>query len=158
MRDAGSWCAAGIVGAGGLVPLLVTDSALPMMLGLILFLLVHGSMTYGWRGVLGFFACATRWRSRSRRRPSRRGSPSASSPTTGPVRGLFGVPPTGRPGHHAWRCLPGRTRTSIARRHPLSGSRTSDLLASYFLSPPFISPRKDCSSWDNAYREVKRTS
>ncbi len=28
------------------------------MLGLILFLLAHGSLTYGWRGVLGFFACA----------------------------------------------------------------------------------------------------
>lgn len=81
MRDAEAWCAAGIVGPGR--PLLVTSSALPMMLGLILFLLVHGSMTYGWRGALGFFACGTRWRSRSRRRPSRRGSPSASSPTTG---------------------------------------------------------------------------
>lgn len=61
MRDAGAWCAAGIVVAGGLTPLLVTDSALPMtlgMLGLILFLLVHGSLTYGRRGALGFFACA----------------------------------------------------------------------------------------------------
>jgi hypothetical protein len=27
------------------------------MLGLILFLLTHGGLTYGWRGVLGFFAC-----------------------------------------------------------------------------------------------------
>ena len=61
MRDAGAWCAAGIVAAGGLAPLLVTDPALPMMLGmlgLILFLLVHGSLTYGRRGALGFFASA----------------------------------------------------------------------------------------------------
>lgn len=36
MRDAEAWCAAGIVGAGELVSLLVTDSALPMMLGPIL--------------------------------------------------------------------------------------------------------------------------
>jgi uncharacterized membrane protein len=59
--DAAAWCAAGIVVAAGFAPLLVPGSALPMMLGmlgLILFLLVHGSLTYGWRGVLGFFACA----------------------------------------------------------------------------------------------------
>jgi hypothetical protein len=61
MRDAGAWCAAGIVVAGGLAPLLVGGSALPMMLGmlgLVLFLLAHGGLTYGWRGALGFFACA----------------------------------------------------------------------------------------------------
>lgn len=137
MRDAEAWCAAGIVGPGR--PLLVTNSALPMMLGLILFLLVHGSTTYGWRGALGFFACGTRWRSRSRRRPSRRDSPSASSPTTGPVRSSLASRPRCRPGRHAWRCLPGRNGTSTARRHPFSGSLTSDLLASCFLSPGHFS-------------------
>jgi len=57
MRDAGAWCAAGIVVAWA-VPLLVRGSALPMMLGLILLLLVRGSLTYGRRGALGFFARA----------------------------------------------------------------------------------------------------
>jgi uncharacterized membrane protein len=60
-RAAAAWCAAGIVVAAGLAPRLVPGSGLPMalgMLGLILFLLAHGSLTHGWRGVLGFFACA----------------------------------------------------------------------------------------------------
>jgi uncharacterized membrane protein len=60
-RDAAAWGAVGIVMAAGLAPLLVPGSALPMalgMVGLILFLLAHGSLTYGRRGVLGFFACA----------------------------------------------------------------------------------------------------
>jgi uncharacterized membrane protein len=61
MRDAGAWCATGVVVAAGLAPLLGAGPALPMvlgMLGLILFLVAHGGLTYGLRGVLLFFACA----------------------------------------------------------------------------------------------------
>lgn len=52
MRDAEAWCAAGIVGPGR--PLLVTSSALPMMLGLILVLLVQGSIPTAGAAPWGF--------------------------------------------------------------------------------------------------------
>jgi putative membrane protein len=57
---AAAWGAAGIVVAAGLAPLLVPGSSPPMslgMLGLILFLVVHGSLTYGLRGAVDFLLC-----------------------------------------------------------------------------------------------------
>lgn len=97
MRDAAAWCAAGIVVAAGLAPLLVPGSALPMvlgMLGLILFLLAHGSLTYGRLGVLGFFACAYPVAFAFEALSIATGFPFGSFTHDGPGLQILGVPPT----------------------------------------------------------------
>ena len=89
-RDAAAWGAVGIVVAAGLAPLLVPGSALQMalgMVGLILFLLAHGSLTYGRRGALGFFACAYPVAFALEALAIATGSPSGTSPTTAPAWG-----------------------------------------------------------------------
>lgn len=97
MRVAGAWCAAGTVVAGGLAPLLVTDSAPPMTLGRlgpILFLLVRGSMTYGWRGAPGFFACAYPVAFAFEAPAIATGFPFGFFTHDGPGPEILGVPPT----------------------------------------------------------------
>jgi Carotenoid biosynthesis protein len=110
MRDAAARGAAAIVVAAGLAPLLVPGSALPMalgMLGLILFLLAHGGLTYGWRGALGFFACAYPVAFASEALSIATGFPFGSFTHDGPGLQILGVPPTvpivyGVAGYVAW--------------------------------------------------------
>lgn len=110
MRDAAARGAAAIVVAAGLAPLLVPGSALPMalgMLGLILFLLAHGGLTYGWRGALGFFACAYPVAFAFEALSIATGFPFGSFTHDGPGLQILGVPPTvpivyGVAGYVAW--------------------------------------------------------
>ena len=60
-QEVGVWSAASLVVVAGLAPAFLPGSGWVVMLGsvgLIVFLCTHGSLTYGWRGVLGFFTCA----------------------------------------------------------------------------------------------------
>lgn len=60
-QDVAVWIAAGLVVVAGLAPAFLPRPGWTMMLGavgLIVFLCTHGNLTYGWRGVLGFFGCA----------------------------------------------------------------------------------------------------
>jgi putative membrane protein len=59
-QEAAAWIAAGLVGVAGLAQGFLMHPGWAMMLssaGLIGFLLAHGSLTYGWRGAVGFLAC-----------------------------------------------------------------------------------------------------
>jgi putative membrane protein len=109
-RDAAARGAAAIVVAAGLAPLLVPGSALPMMLGmlgLILFLLVHGGLAYGRRGALGFFACAYAVAFAFEALAIATGFPFGFFTHDGPGLEILGVPPTvpivyGVAGYVAW--------------------------------------------------------
>ncbi|MGH7290586.1 MAG: carotenoid biosynthesis protein, partial [Myxococcota bacterium] len=59
-QEVAAWFSVGLVAVAELAQVFLAHSGWPMMLssaGLILFLLSHGSLTYGWRGAVGFLAC-----------------------------------------------------------------------------------------------------
>ncbi|MBO0680434.1 carotenoid biosynthesis protein [Mycolicibacterium sp. S2-37] len=59
-QEAAAWIAAGLVAAAELAQAFLAHPVSAMLLssaGLIIFLLTLGSLTYGWRGGLGFLAC-----------------------------------------------------------------------------------------------------
>lgn len=59
-REAASWIVAGGVALAEIVAALLPQSSWPMILssgGLMVFLLCHGGLTYGWRGAVAFLAC-----------------------------------------------------------------------------------------------------
>jgi uncharacterized membrane protein len=77
------------------------------MLGLVLFLLAHGGLTYGWRGALGFFACAYLVAFAFEALAIATGFPFGFFTHDGPGPEILGVPPTvpivyGVAGYVAW--------------------------------------------------------
>jgi putative membrane protein len=134
-QEAASWIAAGVVAVAELTPAFLPQSGWSMMLssgGLLVFLLSHGSLTYGWRGAVGFLACVYPVAFAFEALSVATGFPFGKFTHHGPGAQLLGVPPTvpilyATAGYVAW---------SIARLLIIGGHPGTLIGAQRFIVPP----------------------
>jgi putative membrane protein len=134
-QEAAPWIAAGVVAVAENTPAFLPQSGWSMMLssgGLLVFLLTHGSLTYGWRGAVGFLACVYPVAFALEALSVATGFPFGYFTHHGPGAQLLGVPPTvpilyATAGYVAW---------SIARLLIIGDRRGPLIGAQRFVVPP----------------------
>lgn len=95
-QRAATWIAAGLVAAAELAQAFLPHPGSATLLstaGLIIFLLTHGSLTYGWRGAVGFSACVYTVAFALEALSVATGFPFGYFTHNGPSAQLLGVPP-----------------------------------------------------------------
>lgn len=133
-QEAASWISAGLVVVAELAPAFSALSGWSMLGSgaLIVFALTHGSLTYGWRGALGFLACVYAVAFALEALSVATGFPFGYFTHHGPDAQLLGVPPAvpilyATAGYLAWSIA--RLLVIGDRSGPLSGAQR-------FIVPP----------------------